>query len=311
MTVRLTNSEMKQVHRCRRKWYLGTYRGLRRRGSQDFNRPLSIGSRIHDVLAFFYEPGFNRDRGAAMTYFWHGVALDVDAHPTFDKDIEKEADLCDAILEGYFDWVEEEGVDSEYEVVAPEDEVEVPLIEGATLLSKIDVIVKHVEDGTLGNLEHKTGGDFRLAERAQIDTQFLTEHLVQFLRRIDQGEDAESNSVRFVVLNMLKKSKRTARAKPPFYKREEVHHNVDELRSHWRHAAEVARQVLAMRERLDGGYSHHDVCPPNPTRDCTWDCPFKDVCLSGMMDDGSDYEGFLSEHYEVGDPLERYVQGRE
>jgi hypothetical protein len=35
---------------------------------------------------------------------------------------------------------------------------------------------------------------------------------------------------------------------------------------------------------------------PNPTRDCTWDCPFKDPCIA--LDDGSDLEFLLTSSYE-------------
>lgn len=35
---------------------------------------------------------------------------------------------------------------------------------------------------------------------------------------------------------------------------------------------------------------------PNPTRDCRWDCPFKDPCIG--MDDGSDYQFMLDTSYE-------------
>jgi hypothetical protein len=35
---------------------------------------------------------------------------------------------------------------------------------------------------------------------------------------------------------------------------------------------------------------------PNPTRDCTWDCDFRSVCLA--MNDGSDYEYMLESEYQ-------------
>jgi hypothetical protein len=35
---------------------------------------------------------------------------------------------------------------------------------------------------------------------------------------------------------------------------------------------------------------------PNPTRDCSWDCPYKDACIA--MDDGSDTEFFLTTSFE-------------
>jgi hypothetical protein len=34
---------------------------------------------------------------------------------------------------------------------------------------------------------------------------------------------------------------------------------------------------------------------PNPTKDCSWECPFRTPCL--MQDDGSDYRGYISENY--------------
>lgn len=35
---------------------------------------------------------------------------------------------------------------------------------------------------------------------------------------------------------------------------------------------------------------------PNPTRDCSWDCPYKDACIA--MDDGSDVEFLLESSFE-------------
>lgn len=35
---------------------------------------------------------------------------------------------------------------------------------------------------------------------------------------------------------------------------------------------------------------------PNPTRDCTWDCQYKDVCIA--MDDGSDWEFMIESGFE-------------
>ena len=43
---------------------------------------------------------------------------------------------------------------------------------------------------------------------------------------------------------------------------------------------------------------------PNPTRDCSWDCEFFDVC--GMFDDGARVEAAINELFEERDPHERY-----
>lgn len=296
---------MRAWRRCRRKWWLGQYRGLQRPDTDDFNRPLSIGTRVHDVLAFYYSPGLERDPREAMDHLREGVESDVEANPAFEVDIRKEADLVEKMLDGYFNWLEESGADSDLKVVEPESEVEVELFEGATILSKIDARVERISDGRRGALEHKTVGSLTdPVRRLQVDSQLLTEHLVEYISLLDEGH--EENRADFVLYNMLRKTKRTARAKPPFYAREEVRHNVYELRSHWYHVAAIAREILSATEKLDAGGDPNSLCYPNPTADCTWDCTFSSVCLGGHFDDGSEVEPLLEESYVEGDPLERY-----
>jgi len=309
--IRLTNSEAKQWRRCRRKWYLGTYRGLQKRGIE-FDNPLSIGTRMHDTLQHYYVPGL--ERPDPMAHFEAGVEEDVSEHPAMEDDIRKEADLCRAMLEGYLQWLEEEGEDSDIRVVEPESEMEAPLVVAddgsgtveATLLSKIDARVERVSDGKRGALEHKTvGGSFKEAlPTLQVDTQLLTEHLVEYLHLLEH--EGEGTRAEFILYNMLRKVKRTARAKPPFYERHEVTHTVEELRNHWKHVHRIATEIIATRAELDGGASHHELCPPNPTRDCRWECEFRDVCLPGRLDDGQDPEPMIQDFFEVGDPLARY-----
>lgn len=35
---------------------------------------------------------------------------------------------------------------------------------------------------------------------------------------------------------------------------------------------------------------------PNPTRDCSWDCPFRTICVA--MDEGSDYQSIITEEFQ-------------
>lgn len=304
MTLRLTNSEVKTWRRCKRKWWLGQYRGLQKRGS-DFNNPLSIGTRVHDVLQHYYVPGL--ERPDPMEYFHQTVERDVEEHPAMEEAIRKEADLVQKMLDGYFVWLEETGEDSELEVISAEAEMEAPILDGVNLLSKIDTRVRRLSDGKHGALEHKTVGSLtEPLPMLQVDTQLLTEHLVEFLHALGEGDDPEENRAEFVLYNMLRKVKRSATAKPPFYGREEVRHNVAELRNHWRHVVRIAEEILHTRAELDRGAYHQDVVPPNPTRDCKWDCSFRGPCLGGQFDDGSDVEQYLADEYVVGDPLERY-----
>lgn len=303
--MRLTNSEMKQVQRCPRKWYFSTYRALQPVKRKDFNKPLSIGTRLHDALAEYYQPG--DIRLDPMQYLDGTITRDIIEFPSLEEEIDKEGDLVRIMLQGYMDWLEEEGLDADIRVVEPEAELEVPLIDGVTLLSKVDAQVEEISTGKRGAIEHKSVGDLKKPVRKlQVDSQLLTEHLVQFL-----GENVKApenrRTVEFTIYNMLRKVKRSAQAKPPFYGREIVRHNDEELRNHWRHCTGIAMRIQELRARLDAGVDHHVACPPNVTTDCSWDCDFAEPCLSGMIDDGSDIEGYLAEKYETHNPLERYV----
>ena len=59
--------------------------------------------------------------------------------------------------------------------------------------------------------------------------------------------------------------------------------------SRWTEEQKIIAEVLDM---LDPNLPLY----PNPTRDCSWDCPYKDACIA--MDDGSDTEFFLSTSFE-------------
>ncbi len=290
---------------CRRAWYLGTYRRFRPRGVSNVNRPLGIGTRVHDALEKYYQPA-GTPCVDPVAWLNASYAADFALNPIgeAEAELEKEQKLCVAMVEGYVQWVEETGVDQDIRVLAPETKIEVPLIDGVTLLSKIDARVERLSDGARLALEHKTCGDLtQPLALLPTDRQLLTEHLVEFLDLKRQGkEDARADGVLY---NMLRKCKRTATAKPPFYGREDVPHNVHELRNHWRHCARIAREILETRAALDAGASHHDLCPPNPTRELSWKAgPF--LRYYAMMNDGSDWEAAFAENFEVYDVLERY-----
>src|ERR1035437_1114023 len=174
---RLTNSEVKAWKRDRRAWYLGNYRGLIRR-SVEFNRPLSIGNRVHGALEAYYSPA---ERIDPIDWIKRTVADDIGKHPASQTDIEKEAQLATIMMEGYIQWVEETGADVGMELLSAEGASEVELIPGAlSLLTKMDAQVR-TPDGLRLNLEHKTAASLTVAlPTLQMDSQCLTEHLVEY-----------------------------------------------------------------------------------------------------------------------------------
>lgn len=274
--LRLSNSEMGAWRRCPRKWYLGTYRRLKPRAPETPGGAIHIGNLVHDALAAYYA-----DRTDPVSFAEGAIDLEAAQLPEFIDDYRKTKELVVAMLSGYLEWLEESGADGDLRVTGSEIRVEIPLkiLEDGTqvnLLSKLDAPVERISDGAKLALEHKTVSALdQPIVLAKLDTQFLTEHLSRFLwERMNGATDEEAyDKCHGVLVNMLRKVKRTSRANPPFYDRQDVTHNIHELRNHWRHVLAYARQIHDATVRLDAGESHHAVCPPSPRRDCTWDCP--------------------------------------
>jgi hypothetical protein len=307
--LRLSNSEMSTFRRCKRKWYLNTYRRLAPKKDPLPGTPLSIGNLVHSALEAYYNPEI---RYHPVAYVENLIEDDVQAMPEYEIEIRKEAELCMIMLEGYLEWLAETGADAELEVQGTESKVEVNLIPGVNLISKLDAPVRRVSDGSLWALEHKTTGSLdQPLPLLKLDTQLLTEHLARFLHAIENGATADEAHAQCqgILYNMLRKVKRTPSAKPPFYGRVDVPHNIHELRNHWKHVVSIATSMLDTYARLDAGESHHTVCPPSPMKTCTWDCEFFKVCV--MADDGSDFEGALDALYDERNPLERYEDAAE
>jgi len=296
---RLSNSEIKDFQRCRRKWYLKHVRGLALKRERATG-PMQLGNRVHRTLEVLYET--NHDAEAALRELHAQYDADLLEFPEEADALEKERDLAHAMVEGYVQWLEETGEDEDLEVLGVETAREAVLdtIGGTVvwLIGKYDQRVRRISTGEVSALDHKTVDDFSRVRLLPLDTQSLHYELVEYLDLLAKGADADAERTGGVIFNMLRKVKRTARAKPPFYMREDVRRNTQELRSYWARVWRIAADILAAEKAgLEAAY-------PNPTRDCTWDCPFFGICQ--MFDDGSDVEAVISLAYEERDPLERY-----
>ncbi len=291
----LTNSEMSTFRRCKRRWWLGNYRELAPR-AQD-SAPLRIGSLVHAGLEVVYDPDRQDEDPVAavrskVDETLEGVSLERQA------DVRKEGDLAEIMVAGYMDWLEETGADMDLELESVETPVDAVLNDTVTLRAKLDARVRSRSTGARWALEHKTTGSLSQAlPLLQIDTQLLTEHLVEYLTAGTYPDG--------VIYNMLRKVKRTASANPPFYGREEVRHNEHELRNHLMHVLGIAQEIAEARAALNAGGDPHTVCYPSPDQTCSWQCQFFRVCP--LFDDGSDAEAALADLYEHVDPLERYA----
>lgn len=127
---------------------------------------------------------------------------------------------------------------------------------------------------------------------------------------VDEGLVEEATRAAFgrvssgALYNMIRRVKRSQRAKPPFYARIEVRHNAYELEAYKTRALATIRDILRTKKALDNGASHLDVVYPSPNGNCTWSCDFFVVC--NMFDDGSRSEDMLTGLYRTGNPRARY-----
>lgn len=301
-----TNSEMSTYKDCKRRWWLGTYRRLRLR-ARTVVGAAPLGTRVHKALAAWYVPdgqeqvdpreslvsAIESDRAALI----ESLPDDPDVRSTTMKDFESEVDLARAMIEGYVEWLAETGADQDLRVIAPEQTISYEFAPGKSLAGRLDVLVERISDGSHLDLDHKTGDFTTLRRMLPQDEQRL---LYEILRRAtfpDQRSDG-------TLLNMIRKVKRTARAKPPFYDRAEARFNHHQIENAWYRVMGTISEIERVTGELDAGASHQVVVPSRPTRDCHWKCEFYPVCP--MFDDGSRAEDMIQSLYVQGDPLDRY-----
>lgn len=309
-----TNSEMGTFKDCRRKWWLGTYRKLRLRATQ-LTGAAPLGTRVHKAMEGWYQPdGIERVdpriRIREVVAAERATLIEQNAHlmPQTEeefnpltallKTFDSEAEMSVIMVDGYVQWLEETGADSDYRVIAGEQTVEYEFVPGKSIAGKLDVRMQRIHDGVFFGMDHKTCGGFaELERRLPVDEQML---LYEILSRVTNAEHQNAG----MIFSMLRKVKRSAQAKPPFFQRAEVRFNHHQLESMWYRVMGVINDIDAVTAQLDAGASHYVVAYPRPNKDCSWKCEFYPVC--NMFDDGSRAEDMIQSLYVQGDPLERY-----
>ena len=294
----LSNSEIQTFKDCRRKWWLTYYRRLKPKQVK-FTGPLALGSRVHEALDQYYTNG-------TPLLDVHSKLIEIDRELIMEdgrdpSELDNEADLGRIMLEGYLDWVEEEGIDNELEMISTEEILNMPMFNGEVQLTgKLDMRVRRKADGVRMFRDFKTvGGSFdQFYSTAHMNEQILTYMLLENHAN-GEGERSEGG-----LFTLLKKVKRTANAKPPFYDQFEVRHNIFSLRSFWQRIHATVTDLMRVKTALDEGTAHQAVAYPTPSRDCTWKCPFFSMCP--MFDDGSAVEDAIDNLFDKGDPYAYY-----
>jgi hypothetical protein len=296
--VRLSNSEIQTFKDCRRRWWLTYYRRLKPK-YQDMTGALALGSRIHQALDDHYSKGIPLLKAHSDLVEIDKQLLLVDFRDV--SNLETEAELGRVMLEGYEQWVEENGIDAELEIISTEETIIAPLFGGEVeLQGKLDMRVRRKLDGVRMFRDFKTvGGSLaEFSNMAHMNEQVMTYMLLE-ATKVDEKERSDGG-----IFTLLKKVRRTAAAKPPFYDQIEIRHNVFTLRSFWNRIHGTITDLMKSRKALDAGENHQFVVYPRPSRDCKWKCQFFAICP--MFDDGSAAEQAISEMYEESDPYAYY-----
>lgn len=304
-TVHISNSSIQTFKDCKRRWYLGDYLGLAKK-EKSYTGPLALGSRIHNALEMFYVDG-------TIPVDAYNILMEVDqklfdaSYSAKDPDevtkFNKEAELGRVMMEGYYEWLLEENADSAIEPEYVEKIVEYRLNDfdpRVVLRGKIDMHARRVEDNSLAVLDHKSAVSFDVYYK----TAHMSEQLMYYVMLEKLNASSDDEVVDGGIYNLIKKTKRTAAAKPPFFERIDVRFNDETLSAFWTRTLGTVRDIMTVRDALDAGQDHRYYAYPRPTMDCTWKCPFFAVCP--MMDDGSDFLRKLEDDYEQIDPNERY-----
>lgn len=295
--VSISNSELSTFKEDRRKWMFNYYLGLEPR-LKSVQGALSLGTRVHYALEMYYT---NHDD--PITLYKRVVEEDRIWLLAEGRDTEKfdsEAELGRIMLEGYFQWLEETGADVGLEVVSAEEKLTVPIMDGrVNLIGKLDMRVKREVDGVRLFMDHKTAASFdNVTKTAHLNWQ---PKMYMLLEMLQKDEESRCDGMMY---NILRKVKRSANAKPPFYQRVEVRHNRHTLNAFWYQVHGVVADILNARKALDDGVDHNIVCYPNPTNDSTWKDPF--FAVASLVDDGSAADRFIDDFYVQRDPYERY-----
>ena len=320
--ITISNSEIQAWKRCPRMWYVNYYLGFVP-AQEPATGTRQLGTRVHLALEGHY--GHDLD---ALTVLAVLYKIAKDAQPEYEAELTAEHGLAHAMVEGYLEWLADEGADADLEVVHTEQDVQVPLPgfeDQVTLRARMDQVSQRISDGVLSFMDYKTAANFEKHELLDLDPQFRFYCLIQWLLA---GHGAPAAVMQFRdglpvvdggIITTLRRIKRTSKSKPPYYQRDYFRYNPEVIQATLVGTQKVAREILTARSHLDAAQEQHadlfsvnllqrhELRPVPILTDCSWRCPLASGTCTAM-DDGSDWPGILesSGRFRQADPYEYY-----
>lgn len=312
----LRTSERRDFKRCPQKWWWGYRNGLVPIRTQN---ALWFGIGIHIALAHFYGPGFERRKDFVEK--WEEYCDEDEGSRLLRYEGEEgeakwtEArDLGIAMLTGYREhW----GLDKHWDVVVTEMpfQIEIPSLDNpdeteGVFASTIDGVYWDKNDRRLKLMEHKTAKALTFDHLKQDDQGGSYWAIANVILR-DKGILKPKQRIGEITYNFLRKAlpderptdsegfalnkdgSRSKQQPKPLFARESVLRTPEQCKIQIDRMSAELRVMNLMRDRTLPIYK-------NPTRDCSWDCSFKQMCE--LHDTGADWKDFRRIAFKVRDP---------
>lgn len=277
-------SDIKTWKRCGRKTWLGVFRNL---GPITVRPNKShIGTACHAGLSAYYLEG---DPIAAIDNQMEIWKSELGIVPTEDwTDV---TGLAKIMVDGYIDWVETTGIDAGMSFTGIEKRTEkfVGTFHGYDVFVTGETDFQATDDLGIEYLfDTKTVDRFEDDPVFQINDQLQTYDWLND-HKFDQA-----------IHNRLRRVKRSARSKPPYYERIPVHFTAIQRANFELQLKGTIDAMVRAYVEMEQGKSHFEAAPPNPTRDCSWDCPFVSICPNFNL--GDDVESIIAFSYKEKKP---------
>jgi hypothetical protein len=281
-------SQIAKFRRCRRSWLLEYVQGLeldREAGTTKGARDL--GTLVHKLAETYYS---NEDWREQLST--EREILREDGH--WSEEWGAHFELAQIMFEGYVQWLGNEGADASEKVLHVEPQLRMYFGnyhgDEVYLTGKPDLIKQNTITGVVFIDDTKTVQSLE-------DVQH---HAPQGLTYAILAKDNFGLDVGAFRTNQLKKVKRTARAKPPFYSRPEMLITPEHLKNHHEQLEGQLDSMVEFVQQFEReGYSdrkaHNKIFYPNQAGTCSWDCDFLPVCK--QMDNGSNFEHIIRSFY--------------
>jgi hypothetical protein len=299
-------SSLKQWSLCPRLGYLGQHLGLQK-VDQDRTGALPFGSRVHLALQLWGESGWMIPPAKIWKRLMDREFI-LAEELGWPHELDKESAMGQVMLEGFAEWLEEEGIYSKWTVVGIETKLSttltIELEDGqqvdVLLRGKLDLLEQRNSDGALFVDDYKT-------------TSSLTEDSIQAklsesqlpLYVILARRQAPDQWVSGGVFTQLRKVLRGPRSKAPFYDRLEIPYSDAKLAAAERNIVAEASAIASIVEKLERGANHLDVAPYHPSWACKT-CPFRLPCTEMQEGNLDGADRMLENLYAEGNPLQRY-----